>query len=47
MCDHTLNGGRMVCTRGDADHDPEAEGGHTYAAAWAADRHDETEAVDD
>ena len=41
-CTHRLNDGPLVCTR-TTDHDPAADGGHTYAASDAADRHSLTE----
>lgn len=34
--------GDLVCTRTDA-HDPDAVGGHTYAASGAPDKHDAPE----
>lgn len=43
MCSRRLNDGPLVCTRLDA-HDPQARGGHTYAASDCADRHDASEA---
>lgn len=46
MCTHQLDGGPLVCQRTD-DHDQAAAGGHVYAASWAADHHDTTEANDD
>lgn len=42
-CTHTL--GRLVCDRTD-NHDPHADGGHTYTAAWLADRHDQEQEDD-